>query len=126
MSAFSPVLAATTEAPLQFLRPMRERPYSYQYAPPDGTPVRNGIYDAHLVRIRNARPRVADLSLDAEGFTLVRAPDFSDYDDEAAIRSVYFPAVEQAIAAATGAEQVIAFDHNIRNADRAAKGETGI
>jgi hypothetical protein len=126
MSAFSPVLAATTEAPLQFLRPMRERPFSYQYDPPEGTPVRNGTYDAHVVQIRNARPRVADLSLDAEGFTLVRAPDFADYDDEAALRSVYFPAVERLIAALTGAEQVIAFDHNIRSADRAAKGEAGI
>ena len=104
MSAFSPILPAVTEAPLQFLRPMPERPFSYQYDPPEGTAPRNGTYDPHLVRIRNARPLVADLSLDAEGFTLVRAPDFSDYDDDAAIRSVYFPAVEELIAAAIGAE----------------------
>jgi len=126
MSAFSPILPAVTEAPLQFLRPMRERPYSYQYDPPEGTAPRNGTYDPHLVKIRNARPLVADLSLDAEGFTLVRAPDFSDYDDEAAIRSVYFPAVEQSIADAIGAERVIGFDHNIRSADRAARGDAGI
>jgi hypothetical protein len=126
MSAFSPILPAVTEAPLQFLRPMPERPFSYQYDPPEGTQARNGIYDAHLVRIRNARPLAANLSLDAEGFTLVQAPYFSEYDDEAAIRALYFPAVEQLIAEATGAERVIAFDHNIRNADRAAKGETGI
>jgi hypothetical protein len=127
MSAFSPILPAVTEAPLQFLRPMSERPFSYQYDPPEGTPVRNGTYDPHPVQIRNARPLAAALSLDAEGFTLVRAQsDFSDYHDDAAIRSAYYAEVERLIAAETGAERVIGFDHNIRNADRAAKGEAGI
>ena len=125
MSAFSPVLPDVTTATLQFLRPMRERPVSYQYDPPDGIPVRTGTYDPHAVQIRNARPLA--LSLDAEGFTLVPAQsDFSDYDDDAAIRSAYYPEVEQLIATATGAERVIGFDHNIRNVDRAAKGEAGI
>ena len=127
MSAFSPVLPAVTTAALQFLRPMRERPYSYQYDPPEGTPVRNGTHDSHVIQIRNARPLLQALSLDAEGFTVVRAhSDFSDFDDEAAIRSAYYPEVEQLIAIATGADQVIGFDHNIRNADRAANGEEGI
>lgn len=127
MSAFSPVLPAVTKAPLLFLRPMRERPVSYQYDPPPGIPERTGTYDPHLIEIRNARPLAPALSLDAEGFTLVRAhSDFFDYHDDAAIRSAYYPEAEQLIAAATGAEQVIGFDHNVRNADRAAKGEAGI
>jgi hypothetical protein len=127
MSAFSPILPAVTTAPLQFLRPMRERPFSYQCDPPEGTPVRNGIYDPHELEIRNARPLVPSLSLDVEGFTLVwAATDFADHHDDEAIRAVYFPEAEQLIAEATGAERVIAFDHNIRNADRAAKGENGI
>lgn len=127
MSAFSPVLPDVTEAPLQFLRPMRERPVSYQYDPPAGIPERTGKYDPHTVQIRNARLLAPALSLDVEGFTLVRAQsDFSDYHDDAAIRSAYYPEVEQLIASATGAERVIGFDHNIRNVDRAAKGEAGI
>jgi len=127
MSAFSPIFPAVTEAPLQFLRPMSERPFSYQYDPPEGTPIRNGTYDAHLIPIRNARPLVSKLSLDVEGFTLVQADtDFADYRDEDAIRSAYYPEVERLIAAATGAERVVGFDHNIRNADRAANGEAGI
>lgn len=127
MSAYSPVLSATTEASLQFLRPMAERPYSYQYEPPAGIPARNGVYDAHRVEVRNARPLAPGLSLDLEGFTLIRvAGDFARFDDEAAIRSTYFAEVERLIAAETGAVRVIAFDHNIRNADRAAKGEAGI
>jgi hypothetical protein len=127
MSAFSPVLPDVTKASLQFLCPMQERPVSYQYDPPEGIPVRTGTYDQHMVQIRNARPLARTLSLDLEGFTLVRAQsDFSDYHDDAAIRSAYYPEVEQLIGNATGAERVIAFDHNIRNVDRAAKGETGI
>jgi len=127
MSAFSPILPAVTEAPLQFLRPMSERPFSYQYDPPDGTPVRNGTYNPHRVQIRNARPLAASLTLDGAGFTLVRAQsDFADFDDDAAIRSSFYPEVERLIAAATGAERVIGFDHNIRNAERAANGEEGI
>ncbi|HEX6661767.1 MAG TPA: CmcJ/NvfI family oxidoreductase [Sphingomicrobium sp.] len=127
MSAFSPVLPAVTTAPIEFLRPMRERPVSYQYDPPAGIPVRNGKYDPHMVDIRNARPLEPALSLDEEGFTLVRAQsDFSDFHDDAAIRSAYYPEVERLIATATGAERVIGFDHNIRNIERAEKGEAGI
>lgn len=127
MSAFSPVLPAVATASLEFLRPMRERPVSYQYDPPPGTPVRNGTYDGHLIKIRNARPLAAALSLDVEGFTLVRAQvGFADNDDDAAIRAAAYAEAERLIAAATGAERVIGFDHNIRNADRAAKGEAGI
>ena len=127
MSAFSPVLAATTTAPLQFLRPMLERPVSYQFDPPAGTPVRTGMHDAHTIEIRNARTRADSLSLDVEGFTLVRVPhDLVSYRDAAEIRSAFYPEVEQLIAAATGAGRVIAFDHNVRNADRAANGEAEI
>jgi hypothetical protein len=127
MSVFSPVLPAVTTAALQFLRPMRERPFSYQYDPPEGTRVRNGTYDSHAIEIRNARPLADSLSLDVEGFTLVRVrPDFVDFTDDPAIRSAFYPEVEQVIAAATGAGRVIAFDHNVRNAERAANGEEGI
>ena len=127
MSAFSPVLPDVTKATLQFLRPMQERPVSYQCDPPQGIPVRTGTYDPYAVQIRNARPLARALSLDAEGFTLARAQsDFSDYHDDAAIRSAYYPEVEQLIASAIGAERVIGFDHNIRNVERAAKGEAGI
>ena len=127
MSAFSPVLPAATTAAMQFLRPMEGRPASYQYDPPAGTPVRTGTHDAHLIEIRNARPLAGSLSLDVQGFTLVRVPpDFVDFQDAAAIRAAFYPEVEQLIAAATGAGRVIAFDHNVRNAGRAANGEAEI
>ena len=127
MTAHTRIEAAAIEASLTFLRPMAERPVSYQYDPPPGVPVRTGQYDPHLVTIEDARPLADALSLDIHGFSLLRAPSACDsFDDEAAIRAVYYPEVERLIAVATGAERVVTFDHNVRSAARAARGEPGI
>lgn len=127
MTAHVRVTAAAIEAPLNFLRPMAERPVSYQFDPPPGVPVRTGHYDPHRVTIADARPLAPSLSLDVEGFALLRAPSaLHTFDDEATIRAIYYPEVERLIAAATGAERVVTFDHNVRNAARAARGEAGI
>lgn len=127
MTAQTRILPAAVEAPLHFLRPMEGRPVSYQCEQPPGIPQRSGEYDPYAVRIRNARPIAASLSLDVEGFALLRAPStFADFKDDDAIRSAYYPEVERLLAEATGAELVINFDHNVRNAARAARGEAGI
>ena len=127
MTAQMRIEAAVTYAPLLFLRPMAERPVVYQYDPPPGVPVRTGQYDAHVVTIADARPIAATLSLDVEGFALLQAPSAFDlFDDEAAIRSLYYGQVERQIARATGAERVLAFDHNVRSAAREALGQPGI
>lgn len=127
MTLHSPVRTDSTTAALNFLRPMAGRPVNYQYEPPRGVPARAGSYDRHAVTIRDARPIVGRLSLDVEGFALLRAPStLGDFGDEAAIRSIYYPEVEELIARVTGAALVVAFDHNIRNAARAERGEAGI
>jgi hypothetical protein len=127
MNMQSPVTVASLKAPINFLRPTGERPVAYQCEPPPGVPVRTGEFAPHLVSIRNARPIAANLSLDHEGFALAYAPsDFDDFGDEEAIRLHYYAEVEEVLKAATGAALVIGFDHNIRNAARAALGEPGI
>ncbi len=127
MTAQSPIHAAATLASLNFLKPMTARLYSYQYDPPPGVPQRNGEDEPHEVAIRNARPLAGTLSLDAEGFRLLRAPTlFASFDDPEAIRSVYYAEVEALLGEAAGAKRVIAFDHNVRSAARAAGGEAGI
>jgi hypothetical protein len=119
--------AAAVDAVLNFLKPMAERPHSLQYEPPPGVPQRNAEDAPHVVTIHDARPLAGQLSLDVEGFELLAAPTaFAAYDDDAAIRSFYYPKVQRQLAAATGARQVLAFDHNVRNAARAARGEAGI
>jgi len=127
MTAHQRIEAAAVEAPLYFLRPMAERPVSYQCDPPPGVPVRTGQYDARRVTIADARPLAPSLSLDVEGFALLHAPSaLASFEDEAPIRSVYYPEVERLIAGATGAARVVAFDHNVRSAARAALGEARI
>jgi hypothetical protein len=127
MNALTPIRADTTLAVLNFLQPMTERLFSYQYEPPAGVPLRNGVDEPHLVAIRDARPLAGRLSLDAEGFALLRAPSaFAAWDDPAAIGSAYYPEVERLLRGATGGRLVLAFDHNVRNAARAAGGAPGI
>jgi len=119
--------AAVTLASLNFLKPMTARLVSYQYEPPPGVQQRNGEDEPHLLAVRDARPLAGTLSLDAEGFELLQAPTaFASFNDDAAIRSAYYAEVEQLLGRATGATRVIAFDHNVRNAARAAGGEAGI
>ncbi len=116
-----------THAVLNFLKPMAERPYSYQVEPPAGVPPRNGVDEPHVVAIRDARPLAVDLLLDEAGFELLQAPTaFASFDDPHAIRSAYYAEVERLLGAATGAQRVIAFDHIGRTAGGAAGGEAGI
>ena len=123
----APVGLGAIHAPLNFLKPMAARLVSYQYDPPHGVPRRNGEDEAHLLTIADARPLAAGLSLDAEGFELLQAPTrFASFDDPAAIKSAYYTEVEPLLGQATGARRVIAFDHKVRSATRAAGGEAGI
>src|SRR6185295_7061705 len=56
-----------------------------------------------------------------------RAPTaVTDFTDDEVIRSAYYREAETLLAQATGAARVIVFDHNVRNAARAASGEAGI
>ena len=119
--------SVVTLATLNFLKPMQERLLAYQYEPPAGVPQRNGEDEPHLVAIADARPLAAGLSLDAEGFELLQAPSaFAAFDDPDAIRAAYYAEVEELLAEVTGAQKVIAFDHNVRSMARAAGGEPGI
>jgi hypothetical protein len=102
-------------AELVFLAPVAERPYNLAYEPPPGTPRTNATQEAHRVLIRDARPLAGALSLDREGFALVRqrsaVRDFYDPDE---LRRVYYPEAERLVGQATGASRVVVFDHTIR------------
>ena len=114
-------------APLNFLVPMAEKPVAYNYEPPPGTPVRTGKSETHQVPIRDARPMIGDLSLDKEGFVLLHHQTaVTNFYDEEQITSVYYPECEQVMQAATGAARVVAFDHIVRNAAKAAIKGSGI
>lgn len=102
-------------APLNYLAPMADRPRTYTYDPPPGTPRSNFGYDTRILPIASIRPAAASFSLDAEGFALLRQPSaVRDFWDEDELRAVYYPEVEHALRAATGAARVFVFDHTLR------------
>jgi hypothetical protein len=110
-------------APLNFIEPMDEKPYSYNYEPPPGVPARNTREETHRVKIIDARPFGDTLSLEREGFVLLRHPtEATDLYDKEQIENVYYPECARLIKEYTGAKRVIAFDHIVRNAARMAKG----
>src|SRR5882724_8920410 len=114
-------------ATMTYLVPTGKKPVSYQYDPPPGVPLRSGIYEDRSVQIRNARTVGLDLSLDREGFAIVQhVSKAADLSDDAEVRAVYYPEVEQLVKQATGASRVLIFDHTIRSAPLASQGRKGI
>jgi hypothetical protein len=114
------------EAPINYLAPMDEKPYSYNYAPAAGTTLTNRRVARESVTIRNARPIQDRLSLDREGFALAHGHSaVSNFYDDAEVKRVYYPECERLLKEATGATRVLVFDHIVRNAAR-AKVEKGI
>jgi len=81
----------------------------------------------HTMSIRDGRSVAERLRLDEHGFELhSHRSEFADFYDEAAVRERYYPEVQTAMRALTGAAAVIVFDHNVRSAVRAARGQLGV
>lgn len=81
----------------------------------------------HAVKIFDARSIAASLRLDEQGFSFHHSPTaFSDFYNATAVREHYYPEVSRAVRHLTGAPTVIVFDHNVRSALRAARGEAGV
>ena len=100
---------------LNYLGPLQERPRTYTYEPPAGEPRSNIVPEPHAVPIHDLRS-IADLvSLDREGFALVRQPSAirNFYDDEE-VKQVYCDEAKQLIKRVTGADRVFIFDHTVR------------
>lgn len=112
------------EASLNYIEPNSEKPVYYAYEPPAGTPRSTGKFVAHNVPIRNAREVVRDLSLDKQGFQLTHQETaVRDFYDQNEVKTTYYPEVERLLKEATGAEKVVVFDHQVRNAELAKRGE---
>jgi hypothetical protein len=106
---------STVEAELNYLVPMAERPRNYACDPPAGVARTNASYEAHRLRILDARPVSSEFSLDREGFAILRhrtsARDLRDDDD---VRRTYYPEAEMLVREVTGADRVFIFDHTVR------------
>jgi hypothetical protein len=113
-------------AGLNYLVPGPAKPYAYTYPPPAGEPERSGAYVSQAMPIHDGRV-AGPFSLDLQGFALrahrSAVTDFSDHD---AVRARYYPEVEQLLKEETGADAVLAFDHNVRSAPKENAGVAGI
>jgi hypothetical protein len=117
----------SVESSLNFLDEMTEPPASYAYDPPPGQPQTNIRIARHRVTIRDARPVQARLSLDREGFEVLRRPTaVRDFFDDAEVTRVYYPECERLVKEATGAVRVLVFDHIVRSATRRSAGAPGV
>jgi hypothetical protein len=103
------------EAELNYLAPTTERPRNYTFEPPAGVSRSNTTREARRVPIHSARSVASDISLDREGFAVLRhASEVRDFYDEDELRRVYYAEAERLIADATGASKVFVFDHTLR------------
>ena len=92
------------------------RPLDYYfYDPEPGVELNPPGTDLKEVTIWNGWPRVEEFHLDVQGFALrpFTAP-FTAYDDDAALRAVFYQQVIDFVKAETGASRVEIFDHTVR------------
>ena len=110
------VIRADLQGVVALLEPMAEKPSSDDYDPPSGLPARNGQSIEYKVTVRDARPVNDSLSLDREGFVLLRHQTAAaDLYDETIITSVYYyRECQRLMKEATGARRVVAFDPSHR------------
>jgi hypothetical protein len=100
---------------LNYLAPTRERPRTYTYDPPTGIARTTVVNDPRQVVISDARPLLSQVSLDEEGFALVRHKSATrDFYDDVEVKRVYYPEAEQLLKEITRADRVYIFDHTVR------------
>lgn len=102
-------------AELNYLAPVTGKPRTYAFDPPPGEPKSTALPEAHQVPIFDARLIAQNVSLDREGFALVRHPTrVKDFTNDEEVRTVYYPAVEAFLRATLKADRVFIFDHTVR------------
>ena len=112
--------SADVRAALTFITPTDTKPVFESAALTGGAPRVLFDTERHTVRIEDMRPLEGALSLEREGFELLRHQTaVRDLYDDDAIEHVYYPEVEALLRAVTGASRVVVFDAT-RRADAGA------
>ena len=108
--------SADVHAALTFITPSDTKPVFHSAALTGGAPRVLFDTERHTVLIRDMRPLADALSLDREGFELLRHETaVSDLYDDDAIEHVYYPEIEALLRAVTGASRVVVFDATRRS-----------
>ena len=103
-------------APLTFIAPSATKPVFHSAAYTGGAPRVLFDTERHTVAIHDMRPLAGALSLDHEGFELLRHETaVRDLYDDDAIENVYYPEIDALLRSVTGASRVIIFDATRRS-----------
>jgi hypothetical protein len=114
---------SSVEGVLNYFKPSTEKPRTYTYSPPPPGELQSTVVsDPHTVPVHDVRPVLSQVSLDRQGFDLIRFDTaVRGFDDDDEVKAVYYPEVERAMKEATGADRVFIFDHTIRRRIPGAK-----
>ena len=109
--AAGPRTSADVRAALTFITPSDTKPVFHSAAYTGGAPRVFFDTERHNVLIQDMRPLEGALSLEREGFELLRHETAVHdlYDDEA-VEHVYYPELEALLRTVTGASRVVVFD----------------
>jgi hypothetical protein len=126
-SQSTPDSFAAFQAPLNYLA-APEGPVQVRiYPPTSGIATSRPAAVQQMVNMRDLRPNADEYRLDECGFALHTSPSaIKGFYDVPEVRSRYYAEVEAAVRKFTGALAVIMFDHNVRSAARAARGEIDV
>jgi hypothetical protein len=109
-------IAADVSAALTFITPSDTKPVFHSSAYTGGAPQVFFDTERHTVPIHDLRPIAGALSLDREGFELLRHETaVRDLYDDDAIQNIYYPEIEALLRAVTGASRVVVFDATRRS-----------
>ncbi|KAL8784786.1 MAG: hypothetical protein Q9213_003766 [Squamulea squamosa] len=107
-------------ASLNFYLPPSDnsKPFNYVEQPPRGEPQRNYSDTTHEVTIQDIRSKEATFNIDTHAFAAIQnvRSDASraTFEDDSAIKRIYYREVEQLLLQETGAKKILLFDHTIR------------
>jgi hypothetical protein len=108
--------SADVRAALTFITRSDTKPVFHSAAYTGGAPRVFFDTERHGVLIRDMRPLAAALSLEREGFELLRHPTaVRDLYDDDALEQVYYPEIEALLRKAVGATRVVVFDATRRS-----------
>src|SRR5260370_18634650 len=92
-------------ADLNYLTPSADRPRTYTFEPPSGEPKSNIVPEPHRVPIHDIRPISESVSLDHEGFALVRQnSSLRAFYDAGEVKRVYYQEPAQLLKAPAAAD----------------------
>ncbi len=117
----------TVNARVSYLAP-GDGPVKVRVFPPgSGIATERPASVQHVVAIRDVRSVARNLKLDEHGFEFHGSRSvFRDFYNDSMVQERYYPEVEDRMRELTGALAVIVFDHNVRSAARAARGDPGV